>query len=173
MHRLATRASSALLGVAAFLFSVAAVAADVTYAYPTAEAPSFYLVAPDSWTATPQGDEDGDEDYFYLESKSGTVLAFRTVPGADYESAMTAHIEYLQEHYTDLVMSDVQQFKSNGLDYVLMPAVGVNEDGSRRQIGSAWFFLPKGEIGEVWYDVEVGKTREETAAKAILGSLSN
>lgn len=142
-----------------------------TIAYPDTEKTVFTITVPDDWTLTPQGHEDGDEDYFYVESED-TTLAFRLVPGANYEQAMDDHIAYLEEHYTDVKLSDVKEVQINGLDTVLMPAVGTDEDGNRRQLGSGWFMLPGGkQVGELWYDVAIDDKAEEAAAIAVLNSL--
>ena len=146
-------------------------ASDLTQvSYPSADAAQFTVDVPSAWTLTPQG-EDGAEDYFEVEGPNGLELSFRTVPGADIDKAVADHIAYLKENFTEITMGDSRETKINGMDAILLPAKGKDEDGIARDFGAGWFQLGGGAVGELWYNVDVSDAAGTSAAVAVLNSL--
>lgn len=146
-------------------------AGDLTQVYyPTQSAAQFTIAVPSDWTLTPQGEE-GAEDYFEVEGPNGLELSFRTVPGADIDAAVQAHIAYLTENFTDIVMGDARETSINGMEAILLPAHGKDEDGAAREFGAGWFKLGGDAIGELWYNVDDADADSKAAAVAVLNSL--
>lgn len=138
--------------------------------YPSQDATQFTVDIPSEWTLTPQGEE-GAEDYFEVEGPNGLELSFRVVPGADIDKAVADHIAYLKENFTDISMGDSKETKINGMDAILLPAKGKDEDGVARDFGAGWFQLGGGAVGELWYNVDVSDAAGTAGAVAVLNSL--
>jgi len=138
--------------------------------YPSQDAAEFVVEVPSAWKLIAQGEE-GAEDYFEVEGPNGLELSFRTVPGADMEAAVKAHIAYLQEHFTEVKLGDQVETKINGMDAIILPAVAKDEDGGERDIGAGWFLISDSAIGELWYNVDNADQANKTAAIAVLNSL--
>lgn len=148
-----------------------ATAATLTQVYYPSQANAQFVVAiPSDWTLTPQG-EDGAEDYFEVEGPNGLELSFRVVPGADIDSAVKAHIDYLKENFTDITMGDSKETQINGMNAIILPAHGKDEDDAAREFGAGWFELGAGAVGELWYNVDDTDAAGKTAAAAALNSL--
>lgn len=146
-------------------------AADLTQVfYPSKDATQFTVDVPSAWTLTPQG-EDGAEDYFEVEGPNGLELSFRVVPGADIDKAVADHITYLKENFTEITMGDSRETRINGMDAILLPAKGIDEDGVARDFGAGWFQLAGGAVGELWYNVDVTDSAGAASAVAVLNSL--
>lgn len=127
-----------LIAVGALLFASAtirsAAAAELTRVYYPNEAEmAFSVDVPSNWKMIPQEDEDG---YFEVEGTDGLELAFRVVPGADIKAATTDHIDYLKENFSDIELKDAVEIKINGLEAILLPGLGVDEDDSKRVLGA-------------------------------------
>jgi len=138
--------------------------------YPSQEETQFTVDVPSAWTLTPQGEE-GAEDYFEVEGPNGLELSFRTVPGADIDKAVADHIAYLKENFTDITLGESKETKINGMDAIILPAKGKDEDGVARDFGAGWFQLGGGAVGELWYNVDVSDAAGTSAAVAVLNSL--
>lgn len=138
--------------------------------YPTQSAAQFTVAVPSDWTMTPQG-ADGAEDYFEVEGPNGLELSFRTVPGADMDAAVQAHIAYLKENFTDIAMGDARETSINGMEAILLPAHGKDEDGVAREFGAGWFKLGGDAVGELWYNVDDADADGKSAAVAVLNSI--
>ena len=123
---------------------------------------------PSDWEMTPQEDEDG---YFEVAGPNDLELSFRVVPGADIDKAVKDHVAYLKETFTDIKVEEAKEVKINGLEAILLPGSGVDEDESKRDLGAGWFKLSGGQIGELWYNVEETDEAGKTAAAAVLNSL--
>ncbi len=161
------RALGALLLAATALSP--AVAADLTrVVYPNEAEMVFSVDVPSDWEMTPQEDEDG---YFEVAGPNDLELSFRVVPGADIDAAVKDHVAYLKENFTDIKVADAKPVTINGLEAILLPGTGVDEDESARELGAGWFKLPGGQIGELWYNVEDGDAAGKAAASAVLNSL--
>ena len=146
-------------------------AADLTQVFsPSRDATQFTVNVPSAWTLTPQG-EDGAEDYFEVEGPNGLELSFRVVPGADIDQAVADHIAYLKENFTEIKMGDSRETRINGMDAILLPAKGIDEDGVARDLGAGWFQLSGGAVGELWYNVDVTDAAGAASAVAVLNSL--
>jgi hypothetical protein len=111
-------------------------------------------------------------DYFEVEGPNGLELSFRSIPGADIEKAVEAHIEYLKENFTDIKIEDMVETKVNGLEAILVPGSGKDEDGVVREFGAGWFQISDEKIGELWYNVAADDKKGAEAALAVLNSLS-
>ena len=158
----------AALLFAAFSFNTAA-AADLTRVfYPNEAEMAFTVDVTSDWELTPQEDEDG---YFEVAGPNDLELSFRVVPGADIDAAVKDHVDYLKENFTDIKVADAKPVTINGLEAILLPGSGVDEDESARELGAGWFKLPGGQIGELWYNVEDSDAAGKTAASAVLNSL--
>ena len=138
--------------------------------YPSQAEAQFTVDVPSAWSLTPQG-EDGAEDYFEVEGPNGLELSFRVVPGADIDKAVADHITYLKENFTEITMGDSRETKINGMDAILLPAKGIDEDGVARDFGAGWFQLAGGAVGELWYNVDVTDSAGAASAVAVLNSL--
>ncbi len=138
--------------------------------YPSQDEAQFTVDVPSEWTLTPQGEE-GAEDYFEVEGPKGLELSFRTVPGADIDKAVADHIAYLKENFTDITLGESKETKINGMDAIILPAKGKDEDGVARDFGAGWFQLGGGAVGELWYNVDVSDAAGTSAAVAVLNSL--
>lgn len=161
-------AALATLLIAAATLSPA-VAADVTRVYyPNQAEMAFTVDVPSDWEMTPQEDEDG---YFEVAGPNDLELSFRVVPGADIDAAVADHVTYLKENFTDIKVADAKPVTINGLDAILLPGTGVDEDDSARELGAGWFKLPGGQIGELWYNVDDSDAAGKAAASAVLNSL--
>ncbi len=138
--------------------------------YPSQEDTQFTVEVPSDWTLTPQGEE-GAEDYFEVEGPNGLELSFRVVPGADIDAAVKDHIAYLKENFTDIALGESKETRINGMDAIILPAKGKDEDGVARDFGAGWFQLGGGAVGELWYNVDVSDAAGTQAAAAVLNSL--
>lgn len=138
--------------------------------YPSQTDAQFTVAVPSDWTLTPQGEE-GADDYFEVEGPNSLELSFRVVPGADIDAAVQAHIAYLQENFSDVSMGEAKETKINGMDAIIMPAKGKDEDGVARDFGAGWFQLADGAVGELWYNVALSDAAGAEAAVAVLNSL--
>ncbi len=138
--------------------------------YPSQAEAQFTVDVPSAWSLTPQG-EDGAEDYFEVEGPNGLELSFRVVPGADIDQAVADHIAYLKENFTDIKLGESKETKINGMDAIILPAKGNDEDGVARDFGAGWFQLSGGAVGELWYNVDVSDGAGTSAAVAVLNSL--
>lgn len=138
--------------------------------YPTQDQAQFTVAIPSDWELTPQGEE-GAEDYFEIEGPNGLELSFRVVPGANIDKAVKDHIEYLRENFTEIELGDSKETKINGMDAIILPAKGLDEDEVARDLGAGWFQLRGGAVGELWYNVEVSDSAGKNAATAVLNSL--
>ena len=146
-----------------------ALAGDLTRVfYPTEAEMAFTVDIPSDWEMTPQEDEDG---YFEVAGPNDLELSFRVVPGADIDAAVADHVAYLKENFTDIKVADAKPVTINGLDAILLPGTGVDEDDSARELGAGWFKLPGGRSGEVWYSVDVTDKAGRAEALAVLRSL--
>ena len=161
-----------LTGLCTFAVSAAAFAEDLTQVfYPDEESVEFIVMVPSAWEMTAQ-EGDGPEDYFEVEGPNDLELSFRTVPGADIEKAVEAHIKYLKENFTDIKMEETVETKVNGLEAILLPGSGKDEDGVQREFGAGWFQISEEKIGELWYNVAADDAKGAAAALAVLNSLS-
>lgn len=138
--------------------------------YPSTDDAQFTVSVPSDWTLTPQGEE-GAEDYFEVEGPNGIELSFRVVPGADIDQAVKDHIAYLEENFSEIAMGESRETKINGMDAILLPAKGKDEDGVLRDFGAGWFQLGDGAIGELWYNVDAADAAGTQAAIDVLNSL--
>lgn len=146
-------------------------AADLTQVYyPTQAEAQFTVAVPSDWELTPQGVE-GAEDYFEVAGPNGLELSFRTVPGADIDAAVQAHIAYLKENFTEIAMGDAHETTINGMEAIILPAKGKDEDGVLREFGAGWFKLGGDAVGELWYNVDDSDSAGKSAAAAVLNSL--
>lgn len=146
-----------------------ALAGDLTRVfYPTEAEMAFTVDIPSDWEMTPQEDEEG---YFEVAGPNDLELSFRVVPGADIDAAVADHVAYLKENFTDIKVADAKPVTINGLEAILLPGTGVDEDDSARELGAGWFKLPGGQIGELWYNVEDSDAAGKAAASAVLNSL--
>ncbi len=124
---------------------------------------------PSEWTLIAQGEE-GAEDYFEVEGPNGLELSFRVVPGADIEKAVEDQIAYLEENFTDITIGESRETRINGMDAIILPAKGKDEDGMARDFGAGWFNLGGGAVGELWYNVALS---DNTGAKAAVAGLNS
>lgn len=138
--------------------------------YPSQDNAQFLLDVPSDWTLIPQGEE-GAEDYFEVEGPNGLELSFRVLPSAEIEKAVQEHIAYLRENFSDISTTDSTETLINGMEAILLPAKGTDEDGARRDLGAGWFQLDHGAVGELWYNVEDSDSAGKAAALAVLNSL--
>lgn len=146
-----------------------AVAGEVTRVYyPNQAEMAFMVDVPSDWEMTPQEDADG---YFEVSGPNDLELSFRVVPGADIDAAVKDHVAYLKENFTDIKVADAKPVTINGLEAILLPGTGVDEDDSARELGAGWFKLPGGQIGELWYNVDDSDAAGKAAASAVLNSL--
>lgn len=136
--------------------------------YPNATDLAFSVDVPSDWEMTPQEEEDG---YFEVAGPNDLELSFRVVPGADIDAAIKAHVDYLKENFTEIEVADPKKVTINGMEAVLLPGTGVDEDESKRELGAGWFKLKGGQIGELWYNVEDSDGEGKAAASAVLNSL--
>jgi hypothetical protein len=138
-------------------------------AYPSASAASFLIDYPDHWTMTP-GEEEGD--YVELEGSDGAVLFFRTIEGS--EEALVEAIKDTQkdisDEYSNVVLSKAKDVEQHGLKGFLATGTGANEDGDDVQFLMAWFPLPDGTIGEIWYSAFVDDAKGTKEAVDVLNS---
>lgn len=159
-----------LLLLAALVLQPAAAAGLTEVHYPTQDDAQFIVDVPSDWTLIPQGEE-GAEDYFEVEGPNGLELSFRVVPGANIDQAVKDHIAYLEENFSDVKMAESKETKINGMDAIILPATGKDEDGVARDFGAGWFQLEGGAIGELWYNVDDSDDAGTAAAIAVLNSL--
>jgi hypothetical protein len=138
--------------------------------YPSQDQAQFVVDVPSGWTLIPQGEE-GAADYFEVEGPKGLELSFRVVPGADIEKAVQEHIAYLQENFSEITMADSKETRINGMEAILLPAKGTDEDGVLRDFGAGWFQLDQGAVGELWYNVDDSDSAGKAAAVTVLNSL--
>lgn len=159
------------LTVATLLLSIRADAGDLTRVfYPNQAAPAFIVDVPSDWELTPQEDADG---YFEVAGPNDLELSFRVVPGADIKKAVADHIAYLEENFSEIEVADTKEVTINGMDAILLPGKGVDEDDSKRELGAGWFKLKDGQIGELWYNVDDTDGEGKAAASAVLNSLKS
>lgn len=162
---------AAILGLFAALLTSAPLLASATRVhYPDQQNTLFTVDTPAGWTLTPQGEEDA-EDYFYVSGPNGEELAFRTIDGSDIEAAIEAHVAYLTEHFSNLKLGEAVPTSINGMEAVILPAVGTDEEGSVRDLGSGWFKISANTLGELWYNVDQSNPAGKNAASAVLNSL--
>ena len=138
--------------------------------YPSQAAADFTVDVPSAWKMIPQG-EDGAEDYFEVEGPNGLELSFRTVPGGDIQAAITAHVAYLKENFSDIEVGESIETKINGMDTIILPVTGTDEDGSVRDLGGGWFQVSPTVVGELWYNVDKSDEASGAGAVAVLNSL--
>lgn len=138
-------------------------------AYPSANAASFLIDYPSSWTMTP-GEDEGD--YVELEGKDGAVLYFRTIEGSEEAllDAIGESKDYLSENYSNVVLGKAKDTAQHGLEGFLATGTGTNEDGDDVNFLMAWFPLPDGTIGELWYAAFSDDAKGAKEAAAILNS---
>jgi hypothetical protein len=139
--------------------------------YPNQKEAVFTVDVPSDWKMIPQG-EAGAEDYFEVEGPNGLELSFRIVPGADIEQAVKNHIAYLNDNFTEVKVEDAKETKINGMEALLAPGKGKDENGSVREFGAGWFDLGDGRIGELWYNVAVDDKSGTDASIKVLNSLA-
>ena len=159
-----------LLLVATLIMSPLQAAGLTTVHYPTQANAQFTVTVPSDWTLIPQGEE-GAEDYFEVEGPNGLELSFRVVPGADIEQAVKDHVAYLEENFSEIAMGESRETQINGMDAILLPAKGKDEDDVLRDFGAGWFKLADGAIGELWYNVDASDAAGTKAAIDVLNSL--
>lgn len=159
-----------MLLIAALAMSPLHAAGLTTVHYPTQANAQFTVTVPSDWTLIPQGEE-GAEDYFEVEGPKGLELSFRVVPGADIDQAVKDHVAYLEENFSEITMGDSRETQINGMDAILLPAKGKDEDGVAREFGAGWFKLADGAIGELWYNVDASDAAGTKAAIDVLNSL--
>lgn len=138
-------------------------------AYPTSAKPSFLIDMPKNWELT-QGEEEGD--YVDVTGPTGVVLSFRTIPGSEkaMNGAIKESIEWLNENYSNVELDDPEDSEQNGLSGFYATGSGADEDGNAVVFGMAWYALPNGKIGEIWFAADPGDKAGITAAGKILDS---
>lgn len=136
--------------------------------YPDSETSDFTLEVPADWIAAPDVDDSG---YIYVNSPEGVEMAFRAIEGDDFVAAMEAHVAYLQEHYTALKLGEAVQSQVNGIPALILPALGTDAQGSERDLGSGWFKLGEGRLGELWYNAARTDMEGKAQASAVLNSI--
>lgn len=153
----------------AAVYSTLAPAAGLTRVfYPDEANMAFSVDIPSDWKMIPQEDEDS---YFEVEGPNGLELSFRIVPGGDIDKALKDHVAYLEENFTEITMSDAKEVSINGLEAILLPGGGVDEDEVQRDLGAGWFKLPGDQVGELWYNADDSDAAGKQAAIAVLNSL--
>lgn len=151
------------------VYSTLAPASGLTrVSYPDQANMAFTVDIPSDWDMTPQEDADG---YFEVEGPNGLELSFRIVPGADIDKAVKEHVAYLEENFTEISVADAKPVSINGLEAILLPGSGVDEDEVKRDLGAGWFKLPGGLLGELWYNADDSDAEGKQAAIAVLNSL--
>ncbi len=138
-------------------------------AYPSADSASFLIDYPSSWTMTP-AEQEGD--YVELAGKDGAVLYFRTIEGSEKAllEAIAESKDYLSENYSNVVLGKAKDTAQHGLEGFLATGTGINEDGDDVNFLMAWFPLPDGTIGELWYAAFADDANGAKEAAAILNS---
>lgn len=143
------------------------VQADTTIAYPTAEATSFTVTAPDAWKLTPA---ESDDDYFVLTGPTGAELYFRAMPGK-IEDTIKENIDYLNENFTDVKLGDPTEEKQDGLPAMVAAGTGKAKEGGKEVLfAMAWIALPDGKIAEIWFNAGTSDEAGLKEAGAILDS---
>lgn len=158
----------------AFVFTVGLVLGQSAFAvkgaYPTADAASFVIDYPESWTVTPA---ENAGDYVSLEGPTGALLYFRTIPGTEQD--LVAAIEdtktYLDENYADVEMSKAEDFAQHDLTGFYATATGTHEKDGEIRFVMGWLPLPDGTIGEIWYSAFADDTDGPKEAAAIMNSM--
>jgi hypothetical protein len=159
--------------IASLLFAagltLAASAQAGTLAYPSPDKASFVVDYPASWEMTP-GEAVGD--YLTLMSEGGTTLMLRTIPGNEEEmqQAVKGSIEYVQESYKDVALSEPADSTQQGLSGFFTAGTAKDAEIGTVKIGMAWYALNDGTIGEIWFVGPTDDANGLSEAGAILDS---
>ena len=158
----------ASLLLAAGLTLAASAHAD-TLAYPSPDAASFMVDYPSSWEMTP-GEAAGD--YLTLIGEGGTTVMMRTVPGnaEEVQEAVKSSIEYVQENYKNVALSEPTDTAQNGLSGFFTVGTAKDAEIGDVKLGMAWYSLSDGTIGEVWF---VGPVEDADGLKQAGGILNS
>lgn len=161
-----------LAAILALTLTHAARSADMqTIAYPTPEAESFEITAPEDWEIK-QAEDAGD--YFHLEGPTGAVFSFRTIKGSSgsMEKAIDEAMEELKTEYKGAELGDPQDWTPNGLKgfYLVGTAIDKQDDGKVR-VGMGWAALEDGKIAEFWFVADLADEKGISVAEKIANSL--
>jgi|CXWL01.1.fsa_nt_gi hypothetical protein len=169
-------ARPALLALTAALFVAAAVGtassarADMmTGYYPSKAHANFVVDYPSDWEVTPS---EGDDEYVTLISPTGVILMFRTVGQAEeITDAVKSSFDYVKETYDNVTVSEPQDSVQKGLEGFFSTGTGTDKDGGGElNFAMAWYALPDGRVGEIWYVADKGDKEGAAAAAKILDS---
>lgn len=161
-----------LLGFASILLtSPLAMASDVDIYYPTSDAASFVITAPEEWELDPADEEGG---YFDLSGPTGATFSFRTIDGQESSllEAIEESIDYLANEYNEVELSDPKDWTPDGLEGFYATGQGVDkESGEEVVFGLGWCAMPDGSIAEMWFVTESTDKKGTSAAERIADSL--
>lgn len=166
MHRIVV-----LLSVTLTLSLSSLRAEPVAIAYPSTEAPSFVILAPEDWELEPAAEEG---QFFDLTGPTGAVFSFRTIEGSEdaLKEAIQESMDEIVARFDAVEMGDAQPWEANGLDGFYATGTGKDkEDGTLRRIGVGWAVVNNNQIAEFWFVAEAADKEGLTAAEAIAGSL--
>jgi hypothetical protein len=165
MKRAASHFRSAVVCLA--LIACAGVAQAATVAYPSADAASFLLDYPSSWTLEPGGEEG---DYMELIGPTGAVLSLRTIEGTeeDLMAAIEDTTAYLAETYSDVELQPVKDNQGPIKGFYTTGTGNDEEGGVVFQVG--WYACNDGSIAEIWLVTSADDSAGVADAGKILGS---
>ncbi|MDX2081156.1 MAG: hypothetical protein SFU53_10255 [Terrimicrobiaceae bacterium] len=142
-----------------------------TIAYPSTEAASFVIVAPEDWELEP-AEEEGQ--FFDLTGPTGAVFSFRTIEGSEdaLKEAIDESFVEIAERFDNVEMGEAQAWTPNGLEGFYATGTGKDkEDGTARRIGVGWAILKDNRLAEFWFVGEATDQEGLSAAEAIANSM--
>jgi hypothetical protein len=140
-----------------------------TVAYPTADAASFLIDVPGDWEME-QAEAEGDYVTFY--APTGAALMFRTIPASEEElqAAVEDTITWIIENHSDVQIGEPSAANQAGLKGFVAAGEGKDEEGTHLKFGMAWFALPDGNLGEIWFSAAVDDAEGSAAAAKVIDS---
>jgi len=161
-----------LFALTALIVSQAAWSAEMqTIVYPTTEAPSFLITAPEDWEMK-QAEEAGD--YFHLHGPTGAVFSFRTIEGSEgsMEKAIDEAMEELRSEYKDAELGEAQDWTPGGLKGFYTAGTAIDkQDDAKVRVGMGWAALEDGKIAEFWFVADMDDEKGISVAEKIANSL--
>jgi hypothetical protein len=139
-------------------------------AFPTIEKASFLIEVPPTWELT---QAESEEDFFHLDGPTGAIFSFRTIEGTEetLKEAIDDTLSHVGSLFTDIELSDAQDWQPNGLTGFYATGSGKSADNEPVSIGVAWCALPDGKIAQVWFVSDANDAAGMREAEFIANSL--
>lgn len=168
--RPALQTLAAALFVASSLGVTSPASAQLTTGYyPSKDHANFVVDFPSDWEVTPS---EGDDEYVTLISPTGVTLMFRTVgEGEEITDAVQASFDYVKETYANVKVSEPKDSVQKGLEGFFSTGSGSDKEGGGDvNFAMAWYALPDGRVGEIWYVADKDDKEGAAAAAKVLDS---